>query len=68
MSLNDGVFASLSKILDEWVAACDEILIQAHGIISITCAVHEIQLLYWMYPGVSCHIYIYRWKKGSTDI
>lgn len=36
MSLNDRVFASLSKILDEWAAALDEILLQAHHKISTT--------------------------------
>lgn len=36
MSLNDRVFASLSKILDECAAATDEIPLQAHCVISIT--------------------------------
>lgn len=58
MSLNDRVFASLSKILDEWAAARDEILLQARCIISITCEAHAIQLLYWINSSMGYHIYI----------
>ena len=70
MSLNDRVFASLSKILDEWAAACDEILLQARRIIPITCEAHAIQLPYWIKSSVGYHIYICMQiaEERSTDI
>lgn len=58
MSLNDRVFASLSKILDEWAAAPDEILLQAHRIISATRETRAIHLFNWIGSSVRDHILI----------
>lgn len=67
MSLNDRVFASLSKILDEWAAAHDEILLQAHRVISITRETHAIQLFYWINSSIRDHIYIYM-QMGKKSV
>lgn len=72
MSLNDRVFAPLSKILDEWAAARDEIRLQAHCIISVTCEARAIQLFHWIKPSIGCHgcicMQMSKKKRGSMDI